>query len=83
MKEELNSNPGILFAFSHAGSGAHLSSVFRLYCSLEAGLTVKDVCMRNDLRSMNVDERSAAVINYLVLYSDLTCMLQHNELLIY
>ena len=40
-----------------AGSGAHLSNVFRLYCSLEAGLTVKDLCMRNDLKVMNVDER--------------------------
>ena len=34
-----------------------ISNVFRLLCSLEAGLTVKDMCFRSDLNSLNVDER--------------------------
>lgn len=34
-----------------------VSDVFRLYCSLEAGLTVRDLCDRNDLSSMGIDER--------------------------
>lgn len=34
-----------------------ISNVFRLLCSLEAGLTVKDMCFRSDLNSLNIDER--------------------------
>uniref|UniRef100_A0A1X7UNZ3 Uncharacterized protein n=1 Tax=Amphimedon queenslandica TaxID=400682 RepID=A0A1X7UNZ3_AMPQE len=34
-----------------------LADVFRILCSLEAGLSVKDLCFRNDPRSMSIDER--------------------------
>ena len=34
-----------------------VSDVFRLYCGLEAGQRVKDVCVKQDPRTMNVDER--------------------------
>lgn len=34
-----------------------INDVFRLYCGLEAGQTVKDMCTINDPRNENVDER--------------------------
>lgn len=34
-----------------------VADVFRLYCSLVAGLTVSDLCVRNDVPAMNVNER--------------------------
>jgi hypothetical protein len=34
-----------------------ISQIFRLYSSLEAGLTIKDVCLRYDPVSLNIDER--------------------------
>lgn len=34
-----------------------IADVFRLYCSLVAGLTVSDLCVRNEMASMNVNER--------------------------
>ena len=34
-----------------------INDVFRLYCGLEAGHTVKDMCTMNDPRSKHVDER--------------------------
>lgn len=40
-----------------AGSAPTLAEVFRLYCSLEAGLTVRDLCMRHDLQTVGVNER--------------------------
>ena len=45
-----------------------MSDVFRLYCGLEAGQTVKDMCMVHDLRTMNVDER------YIYTVCTCTCM---------
>ena len=41
----------------HAGTSPQVSDVFRLYCGLEAGQRVKDVCVKQDPRTMNVDER--------------------------
>ena len=41
------------------GSSPTVGDVFRLYCSLEAGQTVRDLCMMQDLKAMNVDERYA------------------------
>ncbi len=40
-----------------AGSSPHIADVFKLYCSLEAGLTVRDLCMRKELAAMGVNER--------------------------
>ena len=39
------------------GHTPKVADVFRLYCSLEAGLTVRDLCMRSDPRTMGIDER--------------------------
>lgn len=39
------------------GSDPSISDVFRLYCDLEAGLNVRDLCTRTDLGNMGVDER--------------------------
>ena len=39
------------------GMSPQLSDVFRLYCGLQAGQRVRDMCMMQDLRTMNVDER--------------------------
>ena len=39
------------------GTSPQLSDVFRLYCGLQAGQRVRDMCMMQDLRTMNVDER--------------------------
>ncbi|XP_064399940.1 GATOR1 complex protein NPRL2-like isoform X2 [Halichondria panicea] len=39
------------------GSTPKASDVFRLFCSLEAGLTVRDLCNRNDLSAMGINER--------------------------
>lgn len=46
-----------MYMYFNPGTSPHVSDVFRLYCGLEAGLTVKDMCMVQDLRTMNVDER--------------------------
>ena len=54
--------------FIIAGTSPHVSDVFRLYCGLEAGQTVKDMCMVHDLRTMNVDER------YIYTVCTCTCM---------
>lgn len=35
-----------------------ISDIFRLLCSLEPGLTVKDLCLRNDPNLFGIDERS-------------------------
>ena len=40
------------------GSTPSISNVFRLYSSLEAGLTVADLCVHNDLPAMGINERS-------------------------
>lgn len=39
------------------GAVPKIGAVFRLYCSLEAGLTVKDLCIRVDMKSEGVNER--------------------------
>lgn len=39
------------------GTCPSVADVFRLYCGLEAGQRVRDLCMMQDLRAMNVDER--------------------------
>ena len=31
--------------------------MFRLYCSLESGMTLRDLCERSDLRALGIDER--------------------------
>lgn len=36
-----------------------LRDVFQLYCSLEPGLTVKDLCYRHEPSRLGIDERSA------------------------
>ncbi|KAL5515966.1 hypothetical protein EMCRGX_G001221 [Ephydatia muelleri] len=40
------------------GAVPKIGAVFRLYCSLEAGLTVKDLCIRVDMKSEGVNERT-------------------------
>ena len=34
-----------------------VSDIFRLFSSLEAGLTVKDMCFRSDPNALAIDER--------------------------
>ena len=46
-----------------------ISNVFRLLCSLEAGLTVKDMCFRSDLNSLNIDERFVLFHLYIFIHS--------------
>ena len=57
------------FLFS-TGSTPSISDVFRLYCDLEAGLSVRDLCTRTDLGNMGVDERCVQLLlcGYLSLW---------------
>ena len=45
------------FSLILTGGTPTIADVFRLYCSLVAGLTVSDLCVRNDISSMAVNER--------------------------
>ena len=36
-----------------------LKDVFQLYCSLEPGLTIKDLCYRHEPSRLGIDERFA------------------------
>ena len=49
-----------------------MGDVFRLYCSLEAGQTVRDLCMMQDLRAMNVDERYIPVVGSIAGFESLS-----------
>lgn len=50
----------VIFTCIQGASGyPRINDVFRLYCGLEAGHTVKDMCTMNDPRNKNVDERFA------------------------
>lgn len=49
----------VLYAYPYLGSVPKIGAVFRLYCSLEAGLNVKDLCNRVDMKSEGVNERYA------------------------
>jgi hypothetical protein len=44
-------------ALQGASGYPRVNDVFRLYCGLEAGHTVKDMCTMNDPRNKNVDEK--------------------------
>ena len=50
----------------HTGSTPKASDVFRLFCSLEAGLTVRDLCNRNDLSAMGINERCIIALSDLL-----------------
>ena len=43
--------------YPHVGVVPKIGTVFRMYCSLEAGLTVKDLCIRVDMKTEGVNER--------------------------
>ena len=52
-----------------------ISDIFRLLCSLEPGLTVKDLCLRNDPNLFGIDERFANIEGANRKYLSLSCEL--------
>ena len=56
----------------HIGTCPQASDVFKLYCALEAGQSVRDLCIMYDPRARNVDERCSHKIIFLLGFLPLT-----------